>query len=142
MNFSEVPEKIRKSAELICERFCITGVCDAMYLCNLIAYESGNGDGNGYFKEEPVITRYLDIARNIQYAYRSLITYAEAAEVAYIMEHLAINPVFAIPSLKEAKKRYEKELEICKETNQIRIPYLRQLIAEVEAEIAVLEEVA
>lgn len=48
----EVPEKIRETAICIMMRFMITGQCDGMYICNLIALESGIGNGNGAFTGE------------------------------------------------------------------------------------------
>ncbi len=44
-----VPDNIRQAACLALYRFTIVGICDGMYICNLIAYESGSGDGQGSF---------------------------------------------------------------------------------------------
>lgn len=123
----KIPYKICMAAELVCKRFCITGICDRMYICNTIAHLSNNGDGEGHFNENPVITNYTEIARKIQSAYSSLITYAEVSEMAYIMENLRIEPAFAIPCLKEAeKKRIVKELHGT--TDEFRVPYLQRLL--------------
>lgn len=45
----DVPEKIRNTAICIMRRFTIIGQCDGMYICNVIALESGIGDGQGHF---------------------------------------------------------------------------------------------
>jgi hypothetical protein len=45
-----VPANIRKLSERICRSYGIGGVCDPMYLANIIALELGLGDGQGNFK--------------------------------------------------------------------------------------------
>ena len=138
---NKIPYKICMAAELVCKRFCITGVCDKMYICNVIAHTSKNGDGEGHFDENPVITNYTEIARKIQFAYSSLITYAEVSEMAYIMENLRIEPAFAIPCLKEAEKRIAKELHGT--TDELRVPYLQRLLKRiVETRLELETEVA
>lgn len=52
--FNKVPETIRVAAKLVCKRFCITGKCDPMYICNVIAFETENGNGASFFEEEPL----------------------------------------------------------------------------------------
>lgn len=46
-----VPADLRSAAEAICKYHDIRGVCDPMYIANVIAFESGRGDGCGKFNE-------------------------------------------------------------------------------------------
>lgn len=48
-----VPDDIRKVAERICMAYGIRGICDPMYIANLIAIELGLGDGSSNF-ESPI----------------------------------------------------------------------------------------
>lgn len=45
----DVPSRLKETAISIMRRFTITGECDGMYICNVIAAESGIGDGEGHF---------------------------------------------------------------------------------------------
>lgn len=44
-----VPDGIRKLSERICRSYGIGGICDPMYLANIIAVELGLGDGYSNF---------------------------------------------------------------------------------------------
>lgn len=48
----DVPVQLKKTAICIMRRFTILGICDGMYICNVIAFESGFGDGKGAFPEK------------------------------------------------------------------------------------------
>ncbi len=45
----DVPTDIRKAAERIVGSYGIRGICDPMYIANLIALETGRGDGLSNF---------------------------------------------------------------------------------------------
>lgn len=45
----DVPPKIRELATRICRSYGIWGVCDPMYIANVIALELGFGDGQSHF---------------------------------------------------------------------------------------------
>lgn len=45
----DVPADIRRLAERICRSYGIRGICDPMYLANIIAVETGRGDGQHSF---------------------------------------------------------------------------------------------
>ena len=47
----DVPDKLKKTARRICKAYGIRGICDPMYIANIIALELGLGDGKSYFKE-------------------------------------------------------------------------------------------
>ena len=48
----DVPPDIRKAAERICQAYSIRGICDPGYIANLIAKETGRGDGCSNFTVE------------------------------------------------------------------------------------------
>lgn len=43
------PKNLRRISERICTSYGITGICDPMYICNIIALELGFGDGQSNF---------------------------------------------------------------------------------------------
>ena len=45
----DVPADIRKAAERIVGSYGIRGICDPMYIANVIALELGRGDGHSNF---------------------------------------------------------------------------------------------
>lgn len=44
------PIDIRKAAEKICISYGIRGICDPLYIANIIALETGRGNGKGEFR--------------------------------------------------------------------------------------------
>jgi hypothetical protein len=52
----QVPGDIRDAAERICQAYGINGVCDPMYIANLIAMSLGRGDGKSHFFPEKSVT--------------------------------------------------------------------------------------
>ena len=66
----DVPSRLKETAISIMRRFTITGECDGMYICNVIAAESGIGDGEGHFTGDEIFNR-SEIARRLQFAYGS-----------------------------------------------------------------------
>ena len=44
-----VPEDIKRLATRICRSYGIRGVCDPMYIANVVAVELGRGDGQSNF---------------------------------------------------------------------------------------------
>lgn len=45
----DVPKDIKRLATRICESYGIKGICDPMYIANIIALETGRGDGQSKF---------------------------------------------------------------------------------------------
>jgi hypothetical protein len=45
------PADIREAAERICNTYEIRGICDPMYIANVIAMSTGRGDGKSNFWE-------------------------------------------------------------------------------------------
>lgn len=48
----QVPENIKRLATRLCRSYGIHGICDPMYIANVIAFELGLGDGQSNFKME------------------------------------------------------------------------------------------
>ena len=44
-----VPADIRRAATLICQSYGLRGISDPMYVANVIAQETGRGDGQSNF---------------------------------------------------------------------------------------------
>lgn len=80
-----IPDNIRQAASLVMYRFTIDGICDGMYICNTIAYESGSGDGQGNFME-PARIDVRKAARAIQDAYGCNIGRGDIDELAMILD--------------------------------------------------------
>ena len=80
-----VPDNIRQAACLALYRFTIVGICDGMYICNLIACESGSGDGQGSFAE-PAWIDVWKAARAVQDAYSYNIGWDDIDELAVILD--------------------------------------------------------
>lgn len=47
-----LPPTIKQAATRICRAYGIRGICDPMYIANVIAFELGMGDGRSNFKME------------------------------------------------------------------------------------------
>ena len=45
------PANIRQLSERICRSYGISGICDPMYIANIIALELGLGNGKGKFNQ-------------------------------------------------------------------------------------------
>ncbi|MDF2879974.1 MAG: hypothetical protein K0R54_531 [Clostridiaceae bacterium] len=80
-----VPGKIRKASESICTRFNINGICDPMYISNVIANESESGNGMNTFTSDDIRnTQY--IAERLQFAYSTLIKKNDIEELKKILD--------------------------------------------------------
>lgn len=45
----DVPEDIKRLSRRLCQSYGIKGICDPMYIANVIAMELGRGDGQSNF---------------------------------------------------------------------------------------------
>lgn len=79
-----VPLNLREISEKICKEFNIKGICDPMYICNVIAYESNIGDGDGNFTGYD-ISNVSIIAKRLQKAYRFNIPENEIKKLEFIL---------------------------------------------------------
>lgn len=109
-----VPENIKNIAILISKRFAINGICDPMYISNVVAYTCGIGDGKGNFTGGD-ITKSRDIAERIQDAYGCNILKAEVPELTQIIESGEIAKPVAIQGAKNFIERLNQEMKVCAE---------------------------
>ena len=68
-NDCNVPKEIKKIAVCIMKRFTIFGLCDGMYISNVIAMVSGLGDGKSHFTGDTNIPNPYAVAEKLQNAY-------------------------------------------------------------------------
>jgi hypothetical protein len=65
-----VPENIKNASITICDTLNIKGICDPMYISNVIAKETGAGDGQHNFITTEINTNNLtELAERIAYSY-------------------------------------------------------------------------
>lgn len=79
------PEKLRNIAKAIMKRFGINGVCDEMYICNVIAFCNDIGDGESHFTGDVSITDADSTAHRLQSAYASNIKAKDIIELKEII---------------------------------------------------------
>ena len=82
----DVPEGIKRISTAICERFIIRGICDPMYIANLIAYKNGGGDGKGQFSKLDFSIDASETAKIIQGCYGHNITPFNLTELKAIID--------------------------------------------------------
>lgn len=127
----KVPERIKKTAIAIMQRFTITGVCDGMYISNVIAHTCGIGDGQGNFTRDE-ITNFKEIATNLQFAYSCNIFKKDIRELETILETGMLNKSQAVIGLNEYIAVCQSEKKTCDEW---RIEHLERCINEAKETI-------
>jgi hypothetical protein len=75
---AEVPEYLRNAAEYLCLKYKISGICDPMYIANVLAYSLCRGDGQSNFDMRvPTLSTELPLvliaATSLLHAYESKI---------------------------------------------------------------------
>lgn len=131
----DIPEKLKKIASLIMFRFNIDGICDGMYLCNVMANHSGSGDGCGTFRSDYVNPSVA--AEFIQKAYGCNISKDNVEELTSIIEEIDLgedvttNMKVSLSRLKEELKRIHDEF---------RSSYIKKGIHAYEEKIAWMEK--
>ena len=98
-----------------------------MYICNVIAAESGIGDGEGHFTGDEIFNR-SEIARRLQFAYGSNIPSSAIPELVRILYTGHIDRKDALEGIAEQNLRWKRERANCKE--DWRKDYLSKLIQE------------
>ncbi len=89
-----VPADLRAASEALCRRFTIRGICDPMYLANLMAMELGRGDGRGAFHpadsdaREEFGSRLAQLVQRIGFAYSTCVAGANAELPDILRQHL------------------------------------------------------
>lgn len=101
----QVPERYKQIVSCIVRRFDLSGCCDGIYMCNLIANESGTGDGCGNFTGDAV-----NIKRSALSLFRAYpIDPDDLPELEEILETGELNPKKAIPGLRRYAKKMRAE---------------------------------
>lgn len=121
-----VPEKIKEMAINIMRRFTIYGLCDGMYISNVIALETGLGDGEGHFVDGEGVWNVHKIAQRLKNAYGCNINHSNLQELEEIL-----SGTFDVRKCKQGiqsfiRERYE-EMRSC---SPWRKDYLLQCIRE------------
>lgn len=80
-----VPRKIKEITINIMRRFTIYGLCDGMYISNVIAYETGLGDGEGHFTDGEGCWNIHKIAQKLKSAYGCNIDSSDLEELEGIL---------------------------------------------------------
>lgn len=96
----KIPERIKNTTIAIMQRFSINGLCDGMYISNVIAHTCGIGDGQGNFTSDE-ITDFEKIAVNLQSVYGCNIFKKDTRELESILETGTLNKSQAIIGLNE-----------------------------------------
>lgn len=107
-----VPGRLKNTAIAIMRRFSIYGLCDGMYICNVIANTSGIGNGLGVFTGDG-ITRIPRIAKELQCAYGCNIFEEDIEELEEILSNGVLDKGKATAGI-------EKYIEKCKEQKKLR----------------------
>lgn len=130
-NGYNVPENIKRISTEICNRFSIFGVCDPMYISNVIAVENNIGDGKGNFTGN-TITNEIKTAERLQGSYGGNILKSELPELEFCLINGYMEKEKAITGLKEFIKKIKQELKTCDEW---RIDYLNSELSYSEESI-------
>lgn len=130
----EVPENLKRIASAIMERFVIDGICDGMYICNVIAVENGLGDGNGFFVNGDVI--YPEkTARRLQFSYGHNIRKQDIDELVGILKTGRLDRKLSINGLNKLIRDMKEEQQ---KGDLLRFPYLERSIDEAKKTLAKL----
>ncbi|WP_368900817.1 hypothetical protein [Oceanobacillus oncorhynchi] len=77
----EVPEKLMNVSVEICNQFNIRGICDPMYISNVIAFNTGTGDGQSNFNNNAIIEgNFKLVSEKLAFSYGRNITSANDVE--------------------------------------------------------------
>jgi len=130
-----VPENIKEIVSKIMIRFSITGLCDGMYMANVIAVTCGIGDGCHNFTGN-TITEPLKVAERLQGSYGCNIFKDDIKELTNIISQNKIDLSVAIPRMKLYIKKIEQEKKTC---DTWIIDYLNNVIDMTKKNIEFLE---
>lgn len=119
----DVPEKLKQIAALIMFRFNMEGICDGMYLCNVMAHQSGSGDGCCSFTSD-----YVDhsVAADVIFeAYKTNVSLDEKEELSYMIEHVALSEN-VVQNMERSLSRWKDMLK--RNHEEFRATYLKKNI--------------
>lgn len=120
----DVPEKLKQIAALIMFRFNMEGICDGMYLCNVMAHQSGSGDGCCSFTSD-----YVDhsVAADVIFeAYKTNVSLDEKEELSYMIEHVALSEN-VVQNMERSLSRWKDMLK--RNHEEFRATYLKKNIS-------------
>jgi len=87
-----IPKNIRNISESICREFNIKGICDPMYIANVIAFELCLGDGCGNFNDnKPNFDNVNKLAERLKYSYGCNIDSLELTKSIIMKNIIEIN---------------------------------------------------
>ena len=129
-----VPENIRRLTDLIMVRFSINGICDPMYICNVIAHTSGLGDGASHF-EKGEVKNYGKIAIVLQGSYGCNIERSDIPELTSILEMSTLDFSKTIDGMGGYIKRCRDEIH----TDPLRKDYLERCIRIAEKNMEIVK---
>ena len=123
-----VPDNIKVRALAIMTRFQINGLSDGPYISNVIAYESGTGDGAGNFTGGDVanIDRIADFLTR---AYGCNIFKDDRADLIDILQNGTITYNRMIDGLRKYIKHCRGEIERFKGRDGFRVDFARKCIS-------------
>ena len=124
----DVPEPLKKTAICIMRRFTIFGLCDGMYICNVIAFESGFGDGKGRFPGEMQVDVSKSAGRLMR-AYGCNIHKRDIEELEQILRTGKLDIPKAAVGIRDFIYFAKREEKTC---GPLRENYLRRCIHEAE----------
>lgn len=76
-----VPNDIKNTSIKICKTFNINGLCDPMYISNVIAVETKTGDGSSNFYNNEIDRSTIDkLSERLAYAYATCIRNSNGTE--------------------------------------------------------------
>lgn len=132
-----VPTKLKQAAIAIMKRYTISGICDAMYICNVVAFLNGLGDGSGHFYDI-ADERYISsmTASYLQKQYGANIFPEDVDELHDILNSGRLDPEKAIAGMQKFEKKCREEME--QSDDDWRKEYLDRCINLTEQNIAAL----
>ena len=113
-NKYNVPERLKEITACIMKRFTINGLCDAMYICNVIAQENEIGDGMNNFHSD-IISYPERAARCLRNAYGCNIFDEDLAELTEIIRNGMLNKEKAEAGIRKYIQKYMDEQKACKD---------------------------
>ena len=130
----DVPEYLKVRAIAIMKRFCINGLCDGMYICNVIANQNGMGNGASEFNGEEKHIDYKT-AEFLQSVYGSNIFFEELSTLADILSTGKLNMFETRKALIQRIALFKKEIKRCDEW---RVDYLKNCIKNAQSVLETL----
>lgn len=110
----EIPERLKNLSVIIMKRFTITGICDGMYIANVIARENGLGDGGNNFNScenaSPLVWYPKETAERLQAAYGCNILKEDIPELEEILLKEKLDKQKAIRGFNERIETLKREM--------------------------------